>query len=180
MFGRKNVWSDVFLLLATIFMIAAFAHYREGTLYGQSAAPESAILVIYRRDAKHNSGVFIKPVLSINGHPLLRLPDKRYFQMEIRPGTYTLDVNLPAHKFLKDHTPGAHGGSTGAAEEINIQPGSTCYMMVTMIKPLVFGIWHLTLVRAARDQALLDLPKLRRLQTKWIQTGEVYKLQEQH
>lgn len=143
--------------------------------FSQSPTPQPAVLVIYRHDRKHNSGAFSKPWVAINGKLLLRLPDKQYFQTEIRPGTYKLDGNI-AHtlrRFMKRK----RVGGTGAEETVNIRPGMTCYVKIMEIKPLL-GVWRISLVRAARDQALQELPKLKRLKPKWIETGMVYKLQQ--
>lgn len=141
----------------------------------QSLSRDTAILVVYRADLKRHT--LIKPVLAVDGKDLVQLPDKHYFQMAIPPGTYTLDVNFADHKFKKDHEPGEHG-KLGAAEVVHIEPGTTCYVKLQLTLPLAFGLARLSMVRAAPDQALQELPHLRRVNPKWVRTGTVYKLEK--
>lgn len=144
----------------------------------QSRPSRTAALVIYRSDYKHHwEPASLNPIIAVNGLNLLKIPDRRYFETAIKPGEYVFDANpSKGGKYSQNHRPGQHGkyGSTVAAV---IQPGTTCYLAVRQIKPLLLGTWSDHVERVARDQALETLGGLHRLKPKFVDGGVVYKIE---
>ncbi|HET9177911.1 MAG TPA: hypothetical protein VFQ24_06090 [Terriglobia bacterium] len=146
--------------------------------FGQSPGGQSALLVIYRHDYKHHwEPANLNPVVAIDGKNLVKIPDKTYFQMPIKSGEYVFDANpSKGGTYSGDHAPGEHG-KLGSTVTVIIQPGTTCYLSVRQIKPLMFGMWSNHIERAAPDSALEDLAGLRRSSPKFSDPGVVYQFE---
>lgn len=144
--------------------------------FAQSA--QSTSLVIYRRDYKHHwEPSPLYPMIAVNGMNLVRMPDKRYFRMSIKPGKYIFDANpSKGGRYSRNHAPGQHG-KLGSSVTVFIRPGTTCYLAVRQIKPPMFGTWSDHIERAASGQAEQDLPGLHRVKPKFVDPGVVYKFE---